>query len=73
MGMSAFYKDNDHQASEQENIQVIHQAITSGVTMLDTSDMYGPFTNEELVGTPLSYNVQWHCMRFDVHPRCINL
>lgn len=53
MGMSAFYKDNDHQASEEENVQVIHQAITSGVTMLDTSDMYGPFTNEELVGTPL--------------------
>ena len=48
--MAAFYKDNDHQATEEESIKVIHQAIDSGITMLDTSDMYGPYTNEELVG-----------------------
>lgn len=53
MGMSAFYKDVDHQATEGESIRLIHQAIQCGVTMLDTSDMYGPYTNEELVGEPL--------------------
>ena len=51
--MSAFYKDVDHQATEEESIRLIHQAIHSGVTMLDTSDMYGPYTNEELVGEAL--------------------
>lgn len=50
--MSSFYKDSDHQATEEESIRVIHQAIQSGVTLLDTSDVYGPFTNEELLGTP---------------------
>lgn len=50
MGMSAFYKDADHEATEEESISVVHQAIKLGVTLLDTSDIYGPFTNEELVG-----------------------
>lgn len=46
MGMSEFYGENN----EQESIDTIHRAIDLGVTMLDTADMYGPFTNEGLVG-----------------------
>lgn len=41
MGMSAFYKDADHEATEEESISVVHQAIKLGVTLLDTSDIYG--------------------------------
>ncbi len=39
--MSAFYKDNQHTATEEESIAVIHKAIQLGVTLLDTSDIYG--------------------------------
>lgn len=46
MGMSEFYGPTD----EAEAIATIHRALDLGVTLLDTSDMYGPFTNEELVG-----------------------
>jgi aryl-alcohol dehydrogenase-like predicted oxidoreductase len=46
MGMSDFYGTS----SEQEAIEVIHYALDNGVNFLDTADMYGPFTNEELVG-----------------------
>jgi aryl-alcohol dehydrogenase-like predicted oxidoreductase len=46
MGMSEFYGPTD----EQESIATIHRALELGVTLLDTADMYGPFTNEELVG-----------------------
>jgi aryl-alcohol dehydrogenase-like predicted oxidoreductase len=54
MGMSAFYKDKDHDdTSEQDCIKVIHWAAELGVTMLDTSDIYGPHTNEVLVGKAL--------------------
>jgi aryl-alcohol dehydrogenase-like predicted oxidoreductase len=46
MGMSEFYgKRND-----AESTATIHEALDHGVTLLDTSDMYGPFHNEELVG-----------------------
>lgn len=46
MGMSEFYGGRD----EKEAIATLHQAIDEGLTLLDTADMYGPFTNEELVG-----------------------
>jgi aryl-alcohol dehydrogenase-like predicted oxidoreductase len=46
MGMSEFYGDAD----DAESIATIHRALDLGVTFLDTSDAYGPFTNEELVG-----------------------
>ena len=46
MGMSEFYGEGD----DAESIATIHRALDLGVTFLDTSDMYGPFTNEQLVG-----------------------
>lgn len=46
MGMSEFYGPRD----EAESIATLHRALELGVTLLDTADMYGPFTNEELVG-----------------------
>ncbi len=46
MGMSEFYGKGDDTAS----IATIHRAIDLGVTFLDTADIYGPFTNERLVG-----------------------
>jgi len=49
MGMSDFYGPRD----EAEGIATIHRALDLGVTMLDTADVYGPHTNEELVGRAL--------------------
>ncbi|HYH09153.1 MAG TPA: aldo/keto reductase [Thermoanaerobaculia bacterium] len=46
MGMSEFYGASN----EAEAIATIHRAIDLGVSFLDTADMYGPFTNEKLVG-----------------------
>jgi aryl-alcohol dehydrogenase-like predicted oxidoreductase len=46
MGMSEFYGTTD----EGEAVRTIHRALELGVTLLDTADMYGPFTNEKLVG-----------------------
>jgi len=46
MGMSEFYGATD----DAESIATIHRALEVGVTFLDTADVYGPFTNEQLVG-----------------------
>jgi aryl-alcohol dehydrogenase-like predicted oxidoreductase len=46
MGMSDFYGVRD----EAESLATIHRALEIGITLLDTADMYGPYTNEELVG-----------------------
>ena len=46
MGMSDFYGDRD----DAESIATIRHALDRGLTLLDTADMYGPHTNEELVG-----------------------
>jgi aryl-alcohol dehydrogenase-like predicted oxidoreductase len=50
MGMSEFYGPSD----ETEAIATIHRALDLGVTLLDTADIYGPFTNERLVGRALA-------------------
>jgi aryl-alcohol dehydrogenase-like predicted oxidoreductase len=50
MGMSEFYGQSD----EDEAIATIHRALELGVTLLDTADMYGPFTNEMLVGRAIA-------------------
>ena len=46
MGMSEFYGTGD----EDESIATVHRALELGITFLDTADMYGPFTNEKLLG-----------------------
>ena len=50
MGMSEFYGEVDEGAA----IATIHRALEIGVTLLDTADMYGPFTNERLVGRAIA-------------------
>jgi aryl-alcohol dehydrogenase-like predicted oxidoreductase len=50
MGMSEFYGAID----DDESIATIHRALELGCTFLDTADMYGPFTNERLVGRAIT-------------------
>ena len=49
MGMNDFYGDSD----EAESIATLHHALDLGINFLDTADMYGPFTNEELIGSAI--------------------
>ncbi|HET9060554.1 MAG TPA: aldo/keto reductase, partial [Acidimicrobiales bacterium] len=50
MGMSEFYGATDDEGS----VKVIHRALDLGCNFLDTADMYGPFTNERLVGKAIA-------------------
>ncbi|MBD1543725.1 aldo/keto reductase [Arthrobacter sp. IA7] len=50
MGMSEFYGTGD----DSESIATIHAFLDAGGTLLDTADMYGPFTNEQLVGRAIA-------------------
>ncbi len=50
MGMSDFYGRRD----DKESVATLHAALDQGVTMIDTADMYGPYTNEELVGKAIT-------------------
>jgi aryl-alcohol dehydrogenase-like predicted oxidoreductase len=50
MGMSEFYGETD----DEESTATIHRALELGVNLLDTADMYGPFTNETLVGRAIA-------------------
>jgi len=50
MGMSEFYGPAD----DEESVRTIHRALSLGVTLLDTADMYGPHTNEQLVGAAIA-------------------
>ena len=67
MGMSTAYKDKSSPVTDEESIAAIHKALELGVTFLDTSDMYGPFTNEELVGM-----VHIHSTDQAVQPGCLD-
>ena len=52
MGMSAFYTGKG--TDDAESIRTIHRALDLGVTFFDTAEIYGPYTNEELVGRALA-------------------
>jgi aryl-alcohol dehydrogenase-like predicted oxidoreductase len=51
MGMTGTYGTDD--LDDAESVRTIHRAIDLGVTLIDTAEIYGPFTNEELVGRAL--------------------
>jgi len=53
MGMSDFYSTAS-QRDAAESIATIHRSLELGCTLLDTADIYGPFTNEELVGRAIA-------------------
>jgi len=52
MGMSAFYTGNS--TDDAASVRTIHRALELGVTLLDTAEIYGPYTNEELLGRALA-------------------
>ena len=52
MGMTWAY--NAHERDDARSVEVIHRALDLGMDLIDTADMYGPFTNEEVVGRALT-------------------
>jgi aryl-alcohol dehydrogenase-like predicted oxidoreductase len=58
MGMSAFYGDRD----DQESVATLHRALELGITFLDTAELYGPYTNEELIGRALKGKLKNICL-----------
>ncbi len=52
MGMSAYYAGAG--SDDDESIRTIHRALDLGITFLDTAEIYGPYTNEELVGRAIA-------------------
>lgn len=54
MGLSWAYGDAMTSPDERTALRVLHAAIDLGITFFDTADMYGPFTNEEIVGKALA-------------------
>ena len=52
MGMSAFY--TGAAVDDAESIRTIHRALDVGITLIDTAEIYGPYTNEELVGRAIA-------------------
>ena len=58
MGMSAFYKGFESDEAQSEAMRVFDKAVEHEHFMLDTSDIYGPFTNEELISSCLIYQFQ---------------
>ena len=50
MGMSDFYANRD----DAESIATLHHALDQGLNFLDTADMYGPYTNEQLIGKAIA-------------------
>ncbi len=52
MGMSAFYTGAG--SDDDESIRTIHRALELGITFIDTAEVYGPYTNEELVGRAIA-------------------
>ncbi len=53
MSMSGYY--NTGEGSDAESIRAIHRALDLGVTHLDTAEIYGPYSNEELVGRAIKH------------------
>jgi aryl-alcohol dehydrogenase-like predicted oxidoreductase len=52
MGMSAYYTGAG--VDDAESIRTIHRALDLGITLIDTAEVYGPYTNEELVGRAIA-------------------
>lgn len=54
MGMSAFYAGFNSEEAQEESLTALSKVTEYGKVMLDTSDIYGPFTNEELIGKAIA-------------------
>ncbi len=46
------YHEDSNLGPEEDRIAVIRKALSSGVTLLNTADLYGPYDNHELIGKP---------------------